>query len=316
MTKSAKHKSSAILMSKRADVFYLEHARVMQKDDRVVYLTDTDQDVEQFFNIPEKNTAFILLGRGTSITDQAARKLAESGVMLGFAGSGGSPLLSAMEPVFFSPQSEYRPTEYMQGWVRMWLDENRRLSVAKKLLELRIDWTIDAWAADGELAKRKIAVPDTIERRFRNRIEAASNTSDLLTAEAEWAKGLYALLARGYTIDFTRDTGKQSFDSPADKVNSYLDHGNYLAYGYAAVVLHTLGISFSFPLLHGKTRRGALVFDIADLFKDALVMPAAFEFGTRRRGNSDFRMHVIDKAYDDRVLDNLFDTIRKLLVAF
>ncbi|STX45386.1 CRISPR-associated endonuclease Cas1, subtype I-F/YPEST [Legionella gratiana] len=28
--------------------------------------------------------------------------------------------------------------------------------------------------------------------------------------------------------------------------------------------------------MHGKTRRGALVFDVADLIKDALILPWAF----------------------------------------
>jgi CRISPR/Cas system-associated endonuclease Cas1 len=35
-------------------------------------------------------------------------------------------------------------------------------------------------------------------------------------------------------------------------------------------------ISFVLHVLHGKTRRGALVFDIADLIEDAYVMPLAF----------------------------------------
>jgi CRISPR-associated protein Cas1 len=31
--------------------------------------------------------------------------------------------------------------------------------------------------------------------------------------------------------------------------------------------------------MHGKTRRGALVFDVADLVKDALILPWSFVFG-------------------------------------
>jgi CRISPR-associated protein Cas1 len=37
-----------------------------------------------------------------------------------------------------------------------------------------------------------------------------------------------------------------------------------------------LNISFALPGLHGKARRGELVFDIADLIKDVYVMPLAF----------------------------------------
>ena len=30
----------AVMLSKRANVFYLEHVRVMQRDNRIVYLTE------------------------------------------------------------------------------------------------------------------------------------------------------------------------------------------------------------------------------------------------------------------------------------
>ena len=74
----------AVMLSKRANVFYLEHAKVIQMDNRIVYLTQDGTDVEKYFNIPERNTAFLLLGKGTSITDAAVRRLAESNVMVVF----------------------------------------------------------------------------------------------------------------------------------------------------------------------------------------------------------------------------------------
>ena len=102
-------------LSKRANGFYLEHARVVQQDDRIVYLTQDGGEFEQMFNIPERNTAFLLLGKGTSITDAAMRRMAASNVMVGFCGTGGSPLFSVCDIAFMTPQSEYRPTEYMQA---------------------------------------------------------------------------------------------------------------------------------------------------------------------------------------------------------
>jgi CRISP-associated protein Cas1 len=37
----ARVKPRQILLSKRANIFYLEHARVLQKDERIVWLTET-----------------------------------------------------------------------------------------------------------------------------------------------------------------------------------------------------------------------------------------------------------------------------------
>ena len=50
-------KPAQILLSKRANVFYLEHVRIQQMDERLVILGNTDSEVEQFFNLPERNTA-------------------------------------------------------------------------------------------------------------------------------------------------------------------------------------------------------------------------------------------------------------------
>lgn len=295
-------------MSSRANVFYLERAKVCQDGDRVVYLS-REGNIDKMFNIPEKNTAFVLLGKGSSITDAAARKLAESGVMLGFCGSGGSPLFSSTSPVFLEPQSEYRPTEYMQKWYAIWQDEDKRLAVAKQFLSIRANWVGKSWQKIIEIEPN-----EKLLNRFTDRIEKSCNTTELLLAEAEWAKGLYATLAKHFKIDnFTRQDGLRSSATKPELINGFLDHGNYIAYGYASVVLTTLGISYAFPVLHGKTRRGALVFDVADLFKDAIIMSGAFLCGSKNMTDQDFRYWLIEKCYQEHLLDKLFDTIKNLI---
>ena len=63
-----------ILHSKRANLYYLEKCRIMQKDGRIVYLTETKKE-NLFWNIPIANTTVILLGSGTSVTQAAMRLL-------------------------------------------------------------------------------------------------------------------------------------------------------------------------------------------------------------------------------------------------
>ena len=309
----AQVKPRAILLSKRAHVAYIEYARVLVKDDRVVYLTETGESVEQFFNIPYRNTALLMLGKGTSITDAAARKLAEAQVMIGFCGSGGSPLLHAVDAVFSSPQSEYRPTEYMQGWMRLWLDEECRLNAARHFMHARIASTLRFWGGNAALQKYGVEPPVTAAKRLENSANAARTTSELMGAEAAFAKELYATLARACKLDFKRQEGKGSHASTADIANGFLDHGNYIAYGYAAVALHALGISFALPVLHGKTRRGALVFDVADIVKDALVMPLAFTSAAAGASDQDFRVALIDRFQTVEVVDLLISTIQSAL---
>jgi CRISPR-associated protein Cas1 len=307
-------KPKQILLSKRANVFYLEHVRVLQKDDRIVYLTNTDNEVERFFNIPERNTAFLLLGKGTSITDSAARRLAESNVMVGFVGNGGSPLFSMVDYAFLSPLSEYRPTEYMQAWMKMWLDEGKRLAAAKLFQQARLTLTSGLWHKNTHLGDRKIVLPDALVEGYRAKTQAAQDTNHLMAVEAEWARNLYRLLARGFELgDFKREEGKQSRDTSEDLVNSYIDHGNYIAYGYAATALNALGISFALPVMHGKTRRGALVFDVADIYKDAVVLPHAFISVEQGLRDQEFRDALIDICMNAEIMDCAIQTIQKVI---
>ncbi|MBF7689130.1 type I-F CRISPR-associated endonuclease Cas1f [Acinetobacter rathckeae] len=312
MSDLRQQRSRALMLSKRACVFYLERVRVVLKDDRIVYLTDNLQPIEHFYNIPEKNTAFLLLGKGSSLTDAAARRLAESNVMVGFCGSGGSPLFSALDLTFLAPQSEYRPTEYMQIWMKAWLNDDARLLMAKILLTERIYIVEKFWKKNQSLIQYGIVLNSQTIQRFQQDIENASNQTELLAAEGRWAKALYKTLARGFNFEFSRDEGKQSHDSIQDIANNYLDHGNYIAYGYAAVTLHGMGISFALPMLHGKTRRGGLVFDIADLVKDALVMPQAFVSAQLGQNQKEFRMQLIETCQDNDVLDYMFGFISEL----
>lgn len=312
--KKPNSESRAILLSKRANAFLIERARVMQKDGRLLFLTQRGEEIEQFFNIPYKNMAFLLLGLGTSITESAVRLLAESGVMVGFVGTGGSPLLGAIDPVFMTPQSEYRPTEYMQDWMRMWLDEPRRLTMGRQFMKVREQWVQAAWKKNTFLAQKGAAIHDADCQKFELAVQGARTTDEMLAAEAVWSRMLYARLRSATQVDdFKRDAGKRGKGSTAEKINSFLDHGNYIAYGYAAVAIYALGISFALPVLHGKTRRGALVFDIADLFKDAIIMPLAFEMGSMNATDQEFRNELIDRCLHIEVIDSLIENIKSCL---
>ena len=288
----------AVMMSKRANVFYLEHVRVMQRDERVVYLTEAREGLDQFVAIPDKNTAFLLLGKGTSITDAAMRKLAESNVVVGFCGSGGSPLFAESDITFLLPQDEYRPVVHAQRWFALWMHEPTRVEMGREFLRKRAAWDKTMYA------KLSQPVPEGVFDQFVVSLDGCTTTTDLLSAEARFAKTLYRLLSYGLEIpDFTREPGAKKRETPAQRINSFLDHGNYLAYGYAAVVLHAMGIPYFLPVLHGKTRRGALVFDVADLFKDWLVMPAAFRCGALAEKDGAFRAEIIELALKHEVLD-------------
>lgn len=258
----------AILHSKRANIYYLEKCRVMQKDGRVLYLMEA-KDSNQYWNIPIANTTCLLLGTGTSITQAAIRMLASAGVLVGFCGGGGTPLLMANEVEWLTPQSEYRPTEYLQGWMNFWFDDGKRLQAARQFQRARVEFIKQVWSKDRDLQQEGFYLDEaSITQALNNyvaKIPKAGSAGDLLQAEAQLTKQLYRFAATTTKYgDFVRQREAE------DVANAFLNHGNYLAYGLAATTLWVLGIPHGFAVMHGKTRRGALVFDIADLIKDAL----------------------------------------------
>lgn len=297
----------AILHSKRANLYYLEHARVMQKDGRVLYLTEAKNE-NQYWNIPIANTTVILLGTGTSITQAAMRMLASAGVLVGFTGGGGTPLFMGSEIEWMMPQSEYRPTEYMQGWMSFWFDEAKRLEVAKQFQFARIEFIRKVWAKDRDLQAEGFYLDDQDITQaltgFEKKIPHQSKVGDLLLAEAQMTKQLYKIAATRCKLSFERN------HEQGDLANDFLNHGNYLAYGLAATTLWVLGISHSFAVMHGKTRRGALVFDVADLIKDTVILPWAFICAKEGMKEQEFRQQLLQKFTEYRCLDWMFDQVK------
>lgn len=303
-----------ILHSKRANLYYLEYCRVLVNGGRVEYVTDEGKQ-SLYWNIPIANTTCILLGTGTSITRDAMRELAKAGVLVGFCGGGGTPLYSANEIdvdiVWFSPQSEYRPTEYLQSWVKFWFDDNLRLKAAKVFQEKRLQQVAHLWQNNRRLSEAGFHVPsDVLLAALRNaseRNQMAVDHTALLTEEARLSKKLFQLAANATEYgDFTRSKGGNGHD-PA---NRFLDHGNYLAYGLAATATWVLGLPHGLAVLHGKTRRGALVFDVADLIKDAIVLPQAFISATRGDDEQTFRQACLQAFAQHEALDFMIDTLK------
>ncbi len=298
----------AILHSKRANIYYLEKCRVMQKDGRVLYLTEAKAE-NQYWNIPIANTTCLLLGTGTSITQAAMRMLASAGVLVGFTGGGATPLLMATEIEWLSPQSEYRPTEYIQGWMQFWFDEEKRLTIAKQLQQARISYMNQVWGKDRDLKNNGFDTNDPTLRQLLDRapgkIENAYSVGKLLNEEAQLTKQLYKFAAtRTDYGDFTRTR------EAVDNANAFLNHGNYLAYGLAATTLWVLGIPHGFAVMHGKTRRGALVFDVADLIKDTLVLPWAFICAKEGATEQEFRQQCLQAFTNHKALDFMFDHVK------
>lgn len=309
-----------ILHSKRANIYYLQYCRVLVNGGRVEYVTDEGKE-SLYWNIPIANTTVVMLGTGTSVTQAAMREFARAGVLVGFCGGGGTPLYAGNEVdidvSWLTPQSEYRPTEYLQNWVSFWFDDGKRLAAAKHFQLIRIEQIERHWLNSRMQRENRFQLTSTqlVEKlsRFREGIAAAASQNELMLQEAQLTKTLYKLAGQAVQYgDFTR--AKRG--GGADTANRFLDHGNYLAYGLAAVATWVTGIPQGLALLHGKTRRGGLVFDLADLIKDALILPQAFIAAMEGEDEQAFRQRCITGFQRSEALDLLITSLQETSAKF
>jgi len=305
-----------ILHSKRSNIYYLQYCRVLVNGGRVEYVTE-EGNKSLYWNIPIANTTVVMLGTGTSVTQAAMREFARAGVLVGFCGGGGTPLYSANEVEvnvsWLTSQSEYRPTEYLQQWVSFWFDEQKRLAAAVAFQKVRSEQIRKHWLSATMVREDAFqldtARTESLLQRFEQSLTQCQNTGELMAQEAVLTKALYKLAATAARYgDFTR--AKRG--GGVDVANRYLDHGNYLAYGLAATAVWVIGLPHGLAVMHGKTRRGGLVFDVADLIKDALILPQAFIAAMNGEDEQEFRQRCLSNFQRADALDIMIETVQNV----
>lgn len=303
-----------ILHSKRSNIYYLQYCRVLVNGGRVEYVTE-EGNKSLYWNIPIANTTVVMLGTGTSVTQAAMREFARAGVLVGFCGGGGTPLYSANEVEvnvsWLTSQSEYRPTEYLQQWVSFWFDEQKRLAAAVAFQKVRSEQIRKHWLSATMVREDAFqldtARTESLLQRFEQSLTQCQNTGELMAQEAVLTKALYKLAATAARYgNFTR--AKRG--GGVDVANRYLDHGNYLAYGLAATAVWVIGLPHGLAVMHGKPRRGGLVFDVADLIKDALILPQAFIAAMNGEDEQEFRQRCLSNFQRADALDIMIETVQ------
>jgi CRISPR-associated protein Cas1 len=308
-----------LLVTDRESVLYLERARIHVESNRIVYHIADDEHRREY-NIPHVNLAVLFIGQGTSITQDAMRLLGEEGVYLAVTGTGGTPL-------HMGALTAYTATRHFRDILPVYLDAALSLQAAKTVMRDRAERMHKIGCS---LAGRFMAIRDPTQltkicTSFENRIEPVASIQELLGVEGQFSKACYKFFAGSSGLskieEFRREAGIGERDARLPKndfhlVNRLIDHGNYLAYGLAGSALWALGIPPHMSIFHGKTRAGGLVFDLADSFKDALVLPIAFA-AVRNRKEEDpekvFRGRLIAAFDDKKILAAAIETVNRMI---
>lgn len=258
----------ALVLSERAHVLYLENARVIQRDQRVVYVASNGTRDDEPITIPTKNTSYLMLGKGTVVSDAAIRLLADDDVLVAFCGRGSLDSKPGSISFLARQAGRREPTDEMSGWMRLWLDEPSRLRAAKRLMRFRVEWAEEAWAQRAELGARRASIPSVEADRFLSQVRSATSLRAVALAEEDWVRSLHLCLIRAFAPG-----------NALNGVNRQLEDGSHFCRGIAGVSLHSLGIPQELGLLGRQGSPGNLAFDIAELYVDSACAPLAFLLG-------------------------------------
>lgn len=303
-----------LLITDREGALYLERARIHVEGARVVYYI-TDDEHRREYNIPHVNLAVLFIGQGTSITQDAMRLLGEEGVHLAVTGTGGTPL-------HMGALTTYTSTRHFRLLLPIYQSQRNSLSAAKVAAKVRTERmrTIGSKEAQKHLRQRDVSRLLSLCERFDKNVNSCADLPHLLGFEGQFAKGCYSEFSRMAGVaNFRRLAGVGDQGRKADsvaRVNRLIDHGNYLCYGMAGAALWALGIPPHLSVFRGKTRAGDLVFDLADTFKDALVLPLAFASVLNKKDTErkkTFRGQLINAFDDRRILATVIETIDKMI---
>lgn len=232
--------------------------------------------------IPVGSIACLMLEPGTRVSHAAVVLAARVGCLLVWTGEGGVRLYAAGQP-------GGARSDKLLYQMRLFLDEKARLSVVRKMYEVRF----------GE------APP---ERR---------SIDQLRGIEGARVRQMYMRLAQQYNIKWdARRYDRAKWDN-ADIANRALSSATSCLYGITEAAILAAGYAPAVGFIHtGKPL--SFVYDIADIFKFETVVPVAFStvaHGVRIPIERAVRIACRDAFRSTKLLHRIIPTIEDILDA-
>lgn len=257
-------------ISDSVSFLYLEYGQLKVNDSCIVFANRSGD-----LQIPAASLCSLLLGPGSSVTHSAMKALAECGCSVVFCGDVGTKF-------YCWGCGETRSSANLQVQAYCWADDQRHLSVAKKLYGMRFG----------------TAIPDGISLARLRGMEGLRVQDSYLRASKKWG-----VKWEGRKYD---DHNWQA----ADPVNKALSVCSSALYGVCHAAIVSLGFSPALGFIH-TGKQLSFVYDIADLYKDELVIDTAFEAASdgamkiEPRARTAFREKVVAVRLMERIVDDL-----------
>lgn len=237
------------------------------------------RDAAGSVSIPCASLSALLLGPGTTITHAAIRNLADSGCLVIWSGE---------EGVRF----------YAQG-----MGETRS---ARRLIRQA--------ALVSDPVARLVVVRKMYEIRFAERLEPGLTLQQIRGMEGIRVREAYARASRETGVQWSGRAYRRTRWAAADLPNRALSVANSALYGVVHAAIVSAGYSPSLGFIHTGMIR-SFVYDIADLYKVDLIIPAAFQAAAAGPHDLERRVRTLCRDYfhAGRLLERIIPDIERVL---
>lgn len=249
---------------------------VINRDSNAITATDERGTV----HIPAAAVGVLLLGPGTTITHQAIALMSDSGSTVVWVGERGVRY-------YAHGASLARTSRLVQAQAEAVSNSRSRLRIARTMYEMRF--------------------PD-------------ENVSELTMQQLRGREGtrvrrIYREHAERTGVEWTgRSYDRADWDN-SDPINQALSAANAALYGVVHSVIVALGCSPALGFVHTGHHR-SFVYDIADLYKADITIPAAFEIaaGSSLDVAGETRRQMRDALHEGKLLQRCAHDIQLLLL--
>jgi CRISPR-associated protein Cas1 len=263
-------------------LLWLEFGRLSVEDGTLKFVAATSDSLAAGeYAIPYQGVSMLLLGPGTSITQDVFRLCARHGVLIAAVGEGGVKSYTA------PPMGQGR-SEVARAHATRWADPIARLDAARRLY---------AWRFGKILPHRDIET--------------------LRGIEGARMKESYRIVAAQFGIDW--QGRRYSRDSPtaADLPNQAINHAATFVEAAADIAVALVGALPPLGFIH-EDSSNAFTLDIADLWRVDLTLPLAFgavkAMQERKTDNleRELRQRAVRMFRQQKLIPKMIDRIREL----
>ena len=234
------------------------------------------------YGIPFQSLSMILLGPGSTVSHDALRLMARHGTALVAVGEDGVRCYTA-------PPLMPDTSDVARRQMRAWGDPaGSRITIARKMYALRL----------GEVLPQQ-------------------DISALRGVEGARMRQTYRLVAQRYGIGWRRRQYDRTDPLWADLPNQAINHASVAVTSAAVVAVTATGAIPQLGFIHEHSGE-AFALDIADLFRDTILLPAAFQSAREVMDRPDLdierhtRRNTGELLRKERVISKMIDRIKTL----